>query len=161
MTFCCQNCHVLGMKNTESGPTVCLNLWSPFCINGAQNMPILAAKSHLKDIGSLESHLISQPVYSKTLNENDKTFWGSAGIMRLWGNSITFVAMTFSLDSALCLRVCDYGLTRELYEKYYYDSDDTKIPYKWLAPECLTEGRYTSKSDVVSQISYITKWALI
>ncbi len=58
--------------------------------------------------------------------------------------------LSYRLDGTLCLKVSDYGLTRELYEKYYYDSDDTKIPYKWLAPECLTEGRYNSKSDVVS-----------
>ncbi len=66
---------------------------------------------------------------------------------------------TFRLDSTLCLKICDYGLSRELYEKYYYDADDTKIPYKWLAPECLSEGRYTSKSDVVGtvQVSHLSK----
>ncbi len=53
------------------------------------------------------------------------------------------------LDGDLCLKVCDYGLARELYEKYY-ESDADRVPYKWLAPEALTDGKYSSKSDVVS-----------
>ena len=57
--------------------------------------------------------------------------------------------MNFRLDGDLCLKVSDYGLSKELYEKYYYESDETKIPYKWLAPECLKTGKYTSMSDVV------------
>ncbi len=52
------------------------------------------------------------------------------------------------LDSDLCVKVCDYGLSRELYEKYY-ETDAKNVPYKWLAPESLTDGKYSSKSDVV------------
>ena len=54
----------------------------------------------------------------------------------------------------MCLKVCDYGLARELYEKYY-ESDDDRVPYKWLAPEALTDGKYSSKSDVVSSYNMV------
>ena len=55
------------------------------------------------------------------------------------------------LDDDFCVKVADFGLARDIYEKEYYSSDNkkTKLPVKWMALESLEKGTYTAKSDVV------------
>ena len=52
------------------------------------------------------------------------------------------------------MKVADFGLSRELYEKDYYSSKDLdrkgKMPIKWMALESLEDFVFTTKSDVVS-----------
>uniref|UniRef100_A0A8C4SC48 non-specific protein-tyrosine kinase n=1 Tax=Erpetoichthys calabaricus TaxID=27687 RepID=A0A8C4SC48_ERPCA len=45
-------------------------------------------------------------------------------------------------------KVADFGLARLIDEVYI--SNAVKIPYKWTAPEAITHGRYSVKSDVWS-----------
>jgi serine/threonine protein kinase len=49
------------------------------------------------------------------------------------------------------VKVADFGLSRDIYERDYYSSDNrkNKLPVKWMAPESLEKGIYTSKTDVV------------
>ncbi|KAK8773288.1 hypothetical protein V5799_012180 [Amblyomma americanum] len=54
------------------------------------------------------------------------------------------------LSEDFVVRVADFGLSRDIYEKDYYSSDNkTKLPVKWMAPESLEKGIYSYKSDVV------------
>ncbi|XP_041954888.1 protein-tyrosine kinase 6 [Alosa sapidissima] len=46
-------------------------------------------------------------------------------------------------------KVADFGLARVIKEPFYV-SDDKKIPYKWCAPEAISHGRFSNKSDVWS-----------
>ena len=57
------------------------------------------------------------------------------------------------------MRVADFGLARDIYEKEYYSSENkkAKLPVKWMALESLEKGTYSSKTDVVSA-SYLTVW---
>ena len=57
------------------------------------------------------------------------------------------------LDETLTVKVADFGLSRDIYTKEYYSSDDRKarLPVKWMAIESLTKNVYTFKSDVVSE----------
>jgi serine/threonine protein kinase len=56
------------------------------------------------------------------------------------------------LDENLLVKVADFGLSRDIYTKEYYSSEDTKakLPVKWMALESLTKNVYTTKSDVWS-----------
>lgn len=55
------------------------------------------------------------------------------------------------MDGSYIVKIADFGMSRDVYEKDYYSTEDTKkpLPIKWMATESLLEGRYTSKSDVV------------
>ena len=50
------------------------------------------------------------------------------------------------------VKVADFGLSRDMHEKEYYSSTDTKakLPVKWMALESIANSVYTTKSDVVS-----------
>ncbi|XP_030641058.1 protein-tyrosine kinase 6 [Chanos chanos] len=46
-------------------------------------------------------------------------------------------------------KVADFGLARVIKEPFY-ESEDKTIPYKWSAPEAISHGRFSNKSDVWS-----------
>ncbi|KAG8173530.1 hypothetical protein JTE90_008864, partial [Oedothorax gibbosus] len=56
------------------------------------------------------------------------------------------------LSADLEVKVADFGLSRDIYERDYYSSDNkkTKLPVKWMAPESLEKGTYSTKTDVWS-----------
>lgn len=56
------------------------------------------------------------------------------------------------------MKIADFGLSKDLYSKDYYQSDEKNgvpLPIKWLALESLNSGMFTTMSDVVSQLSSI------
>ena len=62
--------------------------------------------------------------------------------------------MLVRLDEDFHVKVADFGLSRDIYEKDYYacDNKKTMLPVKWMALECLEKGKYSSKSDVVRSL---------
>ena len=49
------------------------------------------------------------------------------------------------------VKLSDVGLARTLMSAAYYrKTSEDKVPVKWMAPECLHDRKYTSKSDVWS-----------
>ena len=56
------------------------------------------------------------------------------------------------MDGSYIVKIADFGMSRDVYEKDYYTMHNMNkpLPMKWMAVESLKEGRYTSKSDVVS-----------
>ncbi len=61
--------------------------------------------------------------------------------------------MCFRLDNQLRLKICSYGIL----SAWYYDEEMRKNKGKndrirWLAPEAITEGRSSVKTEVVSGI---------
>ncbi|ESO09335.1 hypothetical protein HELRODRAFT_133620, partial [Helobdella robusta] len=56
------------------------------------------------------------------------------------------------LADDLSVKVADFGLSRDVYEREYYSSGDrkAKLPIKWMAIESLEKGIYSTKSDVWS-----------
>ncbi|KAL4656797.1 hepatocyte growth factor receptor-like [Arapaima gigas] len=57
------------------------------------------------------------------------------------------------LDDSYTVKVADFGLARDVYEKEYYsvhNKTGVKLPVKWMALESLQIHKFTSKSDVWS-----------
>lgn len=49
------------------------------------------------------------------------------------------------------VKISDFGLARDIYQSdYYINKGRRPVPARWLAPECLSDNRYTTKSDVWS-----------
>ena len=55
------------------------------------------------------------------------------------------------MNSQRLVKIADFGLSRDVYEKDYYKvQDQTRpLPIKWMSLESILEGRYTTSSDVV------------
>uniref|UniRef100_A0A224Z718 receptor protein-tyrosine kinase n=1 Tax=Rhipicephalus zambeziensis TaxID=60191 RepID=A0A224Z718_9ACAR len=65
------------------------------------------------------------------------------------------------LSEDLVVRIADFGLSRDIYERDYYSEQDrkTKLPVKWMSPESLEAGVYDHKTDVWSY--GVLLWELI
>lgn len=48
------------------------------------------------------------------------------------------------------LKIADFGLARNIPGDYYRMTSDGRLPIKWMALESLSEGVFTSQSDVWS-----------
>ena len=51
----------------------------------------------------------------------------------------------------LKVKIADFGLARDIYNKDYYRAEDQQrpLPVKWMALEALQHSTFTTKSDVV------------
>ena len=45
-------------------------------------------------------------------------------------------------------KITDFGLSRDVSAKDYYKAKNAPVPIKWLAPEALLKGHFTTQSDV-------------
>jgi serine/threonine protein kinase len=56
------------------------------------------------------------------------------------------------LDSKLCVKIADFGLSRDIYEKDYYriKKNICELPTKWMSPESIDERIFNTKTDVWS-----------
>uniref|UniRef100_A0AAQ6A5W3 Macrophage-stimulating protein receptor n=1 Tax=Amphiprion ocellaris TaxID=80972 RepID=A0AAQ6A5W3_AMPOC len=57
------------------------------------------------------------------------------------------------LDETYTVKVADFGMARDIYDKEYYSIQDhkrVKLPVKWMAIESLQTQKFTTKSDVWS-----------
>lgn len=57
------------------------------------------------------------------------------------------------LDDDMNVKVADFGLSRDIYERDYYSCANRKnrLPVKWMSIESLEKGIFNSKTDVVSK----------
>lgn len=62
------------------------------------------------------------------------------------------------LDEKFTVKVADFGLARDVYDKEYYsvhNKTGAKLPVKWMALESLQTQKFTTKSDVVMYSSFL------
>ena len=57
----------------------------------------------------------------------------------------------------MVVKIADFGLARDIYDKQYYRSKKQRpLPIRWMAPECLqSDCVFSSKTDVVSYTARI------
>lgn len=70
-----------------------------------------------------------------------------------------FVCAFCRLDEKFTVKVADFGLARDMYDKEYYsvhNKTGAKLPVKWMALESLQTQKFTTKSDVVMYSSFLT-----
>ena len=57
------------------------------------------------------------------------------------------------IDSHFLIKITDFGLSEDVFVRNYYrqgsDEEVVKLPVKWMAPESLSDGHFSEKSDVV------------
>ena len=57
------------------------------------------------------------------------------------------------IDSNFVIKISDFGLTEDVFVRNYFRQgtaeEIVKLPVKWMAPESLSDGHFSEKSDVV------------
>ena len=65
--------------------------------------------------------------------------------------------LLYRIDSHFIIKITDFGLSEDVFLRNYYregvDGEMTKLPFKWMAPESLSDGHFSEKSDVVGGTS--------
>lgn len=61
--------------------------------------------------------------------------------------------LTCTDPSKLTVKIADFGLSRRIYSDYYR-RESGMMPIRWMAPECLIDNIFTTKSDVSVDSKY-------
>lgn len=97
----------------------------------------LSLTGTIQDLGLLKSHPSSSLLYIV----QSQTFLTASSLLPC------------RLDEKFTVKVADFGMARDIYDKEYYSIQDhkrAKLPVKWMAIESLQTQKFTIKSDVVS-----------
>ena len=66
-----------------------------------------------------------------------------------------FSSVFTRIDSHLIIKITDFGLSEDVFVRNYFrqgtSEEVVKLPVKWMAPESLSDGHFSEKSDVVCQ----------
>ena len=63
------------------------------------------------------------------------------------------LVVVYRIDKNFLIKITDFGLSEDVFERNYFRQGSSrevvKLPVKWMAPESLTDGHFSEKSDVV------------
>lgn len=60
------------------------------------------------------------------------------------------ILVDVNLDGKYILKITDFGMSRVVEPEEYYTSDNKVLPWRWCAPESITKGKFSHKSDIWS-----------
>lgn len=75
-------------------------------------------------------------------------------MVKIGGLSHKFHLLLVETAYSMIIHVCnyyfaDFGLARDLYSSDYYQVEgQRKLPVRWMAPEALLQGKFTTESDI-------------
>ena len=65
------------------------------------------------------------------------------------------------MDTHFAIKVADFGLAVSVGSEVDYlrlsQESEERLPLKWMAPESITQLRFSEKSDIVSKMSAIVR----
>ncbi|CAF2625603.1 unnamed protein product [Rotaria sp. Silwood2] len=102
--------------------------------------------------------------HKHSIGENRLKLWASQiadGMAYMERKGIVhrdLAARNILMQSTDQVKISDFGLSRRIDADVYMQKSDSKIPVKWYAPESISIGKFTTKSDVWS--FGITLWEM-
>lgn len=117
-----------------------------------------AERGNLKDfLGQYRSNNCCLPFTEQRLTSKDLISFAlqiAHGMQHLAANHCIhrdLAARNVLVTSDLRMKVADFGLSRNTGDlEYYRKSSNDRMPFKWLAPECIKDNLYTVQTDVSS-----------
>ena len=53
-------------------------------------------------------------------------------------------------DKTIIVKIADFGLAEDIYESDYCNRQGGRLPFRWMSPESITDGKFTVQSDMWS-----------
>lgn len=103
------------------------------------------------DMGDLKQYLISGSVQLKPLQLLNMAWQIARGMDAIYRARYIhkdLAARNCLVASNMDVKVSYPALNKDTYSREYYKHNNTVIPLRWLAPECLSDDDYSTKSDV-------------